>query len=120
MKLEEPEVRRRLAAELPSWTLADGAIQRTWRTQGWKGTLMLATTIGHFAEVAWHHPDLHLSYNSVTVRLNTHDAGGITEKDLALAAKLEEVLSWKPAQQGVLGGTPDSPEHAYLRDQGGK
>ena len=116
MALTEAEVRAHLERDLPSWVLRDGAIERSWRTQGWKGTLMLATTIGHFAEVAWHHPDLHLRYDRVTVRLNTHDAGGITQKDFALAAKLEEVLGWRPADEDTaLEGTPDDPAHAYLR-----
>jgi 4a-hydroxytetrahydrobiopterin dehydratase len=112
-KLDEAAVQQRLARERPGWALVDGAIQRQWRTQGWKGTLMLATTIGHFAEVAWHHPDLHLSWDAVTVRLNTHSAGGITEKDFALAAKLDEVLDWRPGSP--LDGTPTDPAHAYLK-----
>jgi 4a-hydroxytetrahydrobiopterin dehydratase len=110
------DVTARLARDLPAWSLKDGAIERVWRTNSWKGTLMLATTIGHFAEVAWHHPDLHLSWDRVTVRLNTHSAGGITEKDFALATKLEQVLSWRPGEENSpLEGTPADPAHAYLR-----
>jgi 4a-hydroxytetrahydrobiopterin dehydratase len=114
--LDEATIRARLAAELPRWALVDGAISRSWRTGGWKATLMLATTIGHLAEVAWHHPDLALSYNRVTVRLNTHSVNGITALDFALAAQIEAVLGWRPAAGGVLDGTPTDPRHAYILD----
>ena len=110
------EVQAHLQAHLPRWTVSDGAIRRTLRTGGWKGTLMAVNTIGHLAEVAWHHPDLQVSYATVAIALNTHDAGGITAKDLALAAKIEQVLCWRPgAESGaVLDGTPDTAEHRYI------
>ena len=45
----------------------------------------------------------------------THDAGGITERDFALAQKIEEVIGWRPAKEGSpLPGTPDSPQFKYL------
>ncbi len=108
------EVQARLGRDLPAWKLDRGAICRSYRTHGWKGTLMVVNTIGHLAEAAWHHPDLAVSYPSVEVRLSTHDAGGITEKDFALAAKIEEVVMWRPAPP--LDGTPqDDPGAAYLK-----
>ena len=58
---------------------------------------MVVNAIGHLCEAAWHHPDLLVSYPSVTVRLNTHDAGGVTEKDMELAQKIEEVVMWRPS-----------------------
>lgn len=86
----------RLAAELPRWRVEDTAggpvLARSYRTSGWKATMMVANAIAHLAESAWHHPDLALSYPSVTVRLTTHDAGGITDKDFALAARIEALL----------------------------
>jgi pterin-4a-carbinolamine dehydratase len=97
----------RLARELPHWHVADGQLQRTYRTKDFKGALMVAVTIGHLAEAAWHHPDLTLSYDKIGVALSTHSAGGITEKDFALAAKIESVIHWRPAD-----GTP--PSHAYI------
>ena len=110
------EIGARLAA-LPGWAVVDGALQRVWRTGGWKATLLLAGAIAHFAEVAWHHPDLILSWDRVTVRLSTHSAGGITALDFALAGKLQEVLSWRPAEETPpLPGTPDTPADSYLRD----
>jgi 4a-hydroxytetrahydrobiopterin dehydratase len=114
--LPPAEVQAHLQAKLPRWTLSGGAIHRVLRTGGWKGTLMAVNTIGHLAEAAWHHPELQVSYASVAITLNTHDAGGITAKDLALAAKIEQVLFWQPGAEpgAVLDGTPDTAEHRYI------
>ena len=109
-------VASRLVASLPAWTVADGAIHRSIHTGGWKATLMVTNTIGHLAEAAWHHPELQLSYARVDISLNTHDAGGITEKDLALAQQIEAVLMWRPGSEpgAVFQGTPDEPAHRYV------
>jgi 4a-hydroxytetrahydrobiopterin dehydratase len=110
----ENEVNERLAHELPHWKLERGWIRRTYRTYGWKGTLMVINTVGHLAEVAWHHPDITASYAWVEVRLCTHSAKGITEKDFALAGKIEEVITWRPAPP--LEGTPEKdPRFAYIK-----
>lgn len=113
---EPPEVEARLAAELPGWYFEDGWIRRKYKTSGWKATLMVVNTVGHLAEAAWHHPELQVSYATVAIALNTHDAGGITAKDLALADKIEQVLFWRPgaAPGAVLDGTPDTAEHRYI------
>ncbi|MEJ1160825.1 4a-hydroxytetrahydrobiopterin dehydratase [Prosthecomicrobium sp. N25] len=103
----DDEVTARLAAELPTWRLEDGWIRRTYKTSSWKGTLMVINTVGHLAEAAWHHPDLTASYAWVEVRLMNHAARGITDKDFALAAKIEEVVMWQPGLEGKgLEGTP--------------
>jgi 4a-hydroxytetrahydrobiopterin dehydratase len=111
------EVQARLAAELPNWTFEDGWIRRKYRTSGWKSTLMVVNTVGHLAEAAWHHPDLTVSYAFVNVKLMNHAAKGITDKDFALAAKIEEVLTWRPGLEpgSALEGTPDDPRFKYLK-----
>lgn len=113
----DDEVRARLAAELPHWKLEDGWIRRTYRTSSWKGTLMVINTVGHLAEAAWHHPDLTASYAWVEVRLMNHAAKGITDKDFALAAKIEEVVQWRPGLEGKgLEGTPEKDlRFAYVK-----
>jgi 4a-hydroxytetrahydrobiopterin dehydratase len=104
----EDEVNKRLAAELSHWYFEDGWIRRKYKTSGWKATLMVVNTVGHLAEAAWHHPDLTVSYAFVIVKLCTHDANGITDKDFELAAKIEAVIGWQPAlEQGALTGTPN-------------
>ena len=111
------EIAQRLQAELPAWYLEDGWIRRKFKTSGWKATLMVVNTVGHLAEAAWHHPDLTVSYAFVIVKLTTHSAKGITDKDFALALKIEEVLMWRPGAEpgAALEGTPDDPRFKYLK-----
>ena len=97
----------------------DGRIRRRYPTQGWKSAVILVATIGHLAEAAWHHPEVTASYGAVEVRLSSHDADGVTERDLALAARIEEVVAWRPGDEdGPLGGTPDDPRFAHVLPDG--
>jgi 4a-hydroxytetrahydrobiopterin dehydratase len=77
----------------------------------------VVNAIGHLAEAAWHHPDLSVSYAFVIVKLVTHSAKGITDKDLELAKKIEEVIQWQPGMQGgALEGTPnEDARFKYLK-----
>src|SRR2546428_9232784 len=68
---------------------------------------MLVTAIGYFAEAAYHHPDLAVTWGRVIVKLKNHAAGGVTDKDFELARKIEEVVLWRPAAGGALEGTPN-------------
>lgn len=108
----EAEVTARLHQELPHWYYEDGWIRRKYKTGSWKGTLMVVNTVGHLAEAAWHHPDLTVSYAFVVVKLCTHSAKGITEKDFALAKKIEEVIQWQPGREAgaALEGTPNEDQ----------
>lgn len=112
------EVEERLAVDLPHWKLQDGWIRRTYRTSSWKGTLMVINAVGHLAEAAWHHPDITASYAWVEVRLMSHDAKGITERDFQLAKKIEEVVGWQPGLEegSALEGTPRTDlRFAYIK-----
>jgi 4a-hydroxytetrahydrobiopterin dehydratase len=115
--LPESEVVARLAAELPHWRYENGWLRRKYKTHGWKGTLMVINTVGHLAEAAWHHPDIAASYAWVEVKLMTHTAKGITDKDFVLARKIEDVVGWRPGQEGgPLEGTPETDQRfAYIK-----
>jgi 4a-hydroxytetrahydrobiopterin dehydratase len=102
----EPQIVERLR-EIPGWYFEDGWIRRIYKTDGWPTTLMLVNAIGFCAEAAYHHPDLAVTWGRVTVKLSTHSAGGITDKDFALARRIEDVALWRPAQGGALAGTPN-------------
>lgn len=110
------EARERLAVELPRWYVQDGRICRRYRVAGWKASLMVTNAIGHLAEAAWHHPEICLSYEEILVRLITHKAGGLTDKDFQMARKIEEVVHWQPAKEGgALRGTPNhEPRFRYI------
>ncbi len=113
--LSDSEVTEWLAKNLPEWRLEDGWIRRTYKTASWKSTLMVINTVGHLAEAAWHHPDITASYAWVEVRLVTHSAKGVTQKDLNLAKKIEDVVHWQPAKEGVFEGTPTDMRFAYIK-----
>ena len=110
------EAAERLAAELPKWRLENGWICRKFKTHSWKGTLMAVNAVGHLAEAAWHHPDIACSYAWLEVKLMTHDAKGITDKDFELARKIEDVVGWRPGEGSALEGTPQGDvRFAYLK-----
>lgn len=100
------EVAERLR-DVPGWYLEDGWIRRVYKTDGWPTTLMLVNAIGYLAEAGYHHPDLSVTWARVTVKLTTHSAGGITQKDFDLARQIEQLVLWRPAQGGALSGTPN-------------
>lgn len=102
----EAQIADRLKA-LPGWYYENGWIRRVYKTDGWATTLMLVTTIGYCAEAAYHHPDLSVTYARLTVKLMTHSAGGITDKDFELAHRIEDTVLWRPAQGAALEGTPN-------------
>ena len=104
----EAEVAAKLAEHgLSGWYLEDDWLRRKFTTEGWQTTLLLVNAIGYLAEAAYHHPDLAVTWGKVWVKLKTHSAGGITDKDFALAKKIEEVALWRPAAGGPLEGTPN-------------
>ena len=112
---DDAEVTARLEAELPGWALEDGSIRRSYGTAGWKATMMAAGAVAHLAEQAWHHPDLLLSWGSVEVRLRSHDVDGISDRDFAMARRIDELLDWRPGPGDPFSGTPDDPKFAYLK-----
>jgi 4a-hydroxytetrahydrobiopterin dehydratase len=101
----ESQIAERLQ-QLPGWYYEDAWIRRVYKTDGWPTTLMLVNTIGYLAEAAYHHPDLSVTWGRVQVKLSTHSAGGITDKDFELARKIEEQVLWRPSG-GALTGTPN-------------
>src|ERR1700688_814380 len=92
---------------LGDWYLEDGWLRRKVTTDGWPTTLMLTNAIGYLCEAAYHHADLTITWGKLWVKLKTHSAGGITDKDFALAQKIEEAALWRPQSGGPLEGTPN-------------
>src|SRR5262245_6026847 len=113
----DAEISDRLQKDLPKWRYENGWIRRKYKTNSWKGTLMVINTVGHLAEAAWHHPDITASYAWVEVRLMNHAAKGITDNDFELAKKIEDVVQWQPAREGgALVGTPPTDQRfAYIK-----
>ncbi|MGI9373873.1 MAG: 4a-hydroxytetrahydrobiopterin dehydratase [Hyphomicrobiales bacterium] len=113
------DVVAKLSTELPNWKLHDGQIMRTFKTHGFRVSLMIANAIGHLSEVAWHHPELVVSFSEVTVKLYSHDVDGITDRDFEMAHKIENIIAWQPRDDaGALTGIPEkSAKFAYLKQE---
>jgi 4a-hydroxytetrahydrobiopterin dehydratase len=92
---------------LEEWYLEDGWLRRKYTTDGWPTTLMLTNAIGFICEAAYHHADLAVTWGKLWVKLKTHSAGGITDKDFAVAKKIEQDVLWRPPPGGPLEGTPN-------------
>jgi len=103
--IADVELKNRLSEELPDWQASAGTIERSFSTMGWKSSLMIVNLTGYLAEAAWHHPELEVGYDTVKVILTTHSEGGVTEKDIELAKKIEELVRWPP-QTGALQSPP--------------
>jgi len=90
--LGEDEVLRALGApDGPKWELAGGQLVKSVACGDFRRALAFVNDVGRLAEEANHHPDIDIRYNRVTLALMTHDAGGITARDLALARAIDEV-----------------------------
>jgi 4a-hydroxytetrahydrobiopterin dehydratase len=89
-KLAEAKITPALAS-IPNWKLKDAAIVRTFEFKDFPAAIKFVETVAALAEEAWHHPDIDIRWNKVTLTLSTHDAGGLTEKDFALARKFNQL-----------------------------
>jgi 4a-hydroxytetrahydrobiopterin dehydratase len=81
-----------LSARQIHWTReGDELVKTEKRPQGFVGALAYVNKVGQLAEIANHHPDVDIRWDTVTLRLSTHSAGGLTENDLALAAEIDKL-----------------------------
>ncbi len=83
-RLSEKEILQKLQ-NLDGWTLNEAALERNFKFENFKQSLDFINQLGTAAEEQNHHPELFNVYNKVNIRLSTHDADGITEKDFKLA-----------------------------------
>ena len=80
---------KEVAADLPGWTGGDDFITKVFRFDTFAAAFGFMSEIAVIAEAMNHHPEWVNVYNRVDVTLTTHDAGGVTEKDIALAQRME-------------------------------
>jgi 4a-hydroxytetrahydrobiopterin dehydratase len=86
--LDDDAIRERLAG-LEGWERDGDALRKQFEFDDFKGSIGFVNRITPVAEDMNHHPDLSISWNTVTVSLSTHSQGGITENDFELATKIE-------------------------------
>jgi 4a-hydroxytetrahydrobiopterin dehydratase len=91
-KLDEA-ARKGLAQRLPGWTMVDGrdAITRNFKFKDFNAAFGFMTRVALIAEQMNHHPEWFNVWNRVDVTLSTHDAGGLTERDLKLAEAMDKI-----------------------------
>ncbi|HEX5615828.1 MAG TPA: 4a-hydroxytetrahydrobiopterin dehydratase [Acidimicrobiia bacterium] len=89
--LDAAQIAESLAA-LPAWARDDDTIVRTYELDSFAAAIAFVVRIGFLAEAADHHPDLDVRWRKVHVALTTHDAGGITAQDFALARQIEGLV----------------------------
>ena len=90
-KLQAGELEQVLR-DTPGWDLAGGKLQREWTFEDFVAAMKFVNRVAEIAEDAGHHPDIDIRYNRVKLGLVTHDAGGITALDAAMAARLGREL----------------------------
>lgn len=83
-KLSEAEVASKTGS-VPDWKRTGAEISRTFQFKDFAGAMRFVNAVANEAEKANHHPDIDIRWNKVKLVLSTHDAGGLTEKDFALA-----------------------------------
>jgi len=82
-----------LLQEIPGWERQGDALVRTYVFKNFREAMAFVNRVAELAEEARHHPDITIRYNRVQLLLTTHEARGITERDIALARKLAELAS---------------------------
>lgn len=109
--MEQTLTAAEIAAALGSasrWTFERGTIRRTYQTDGWRGSMLVANAIAFICEAADHHADVLVTWPNVTVTLSTHSAGGVTAKDAEVAGLIERQVTWRPGAGSSLSG-PAAP-----------
>jgi 4a-hydroxytetrahydrobiopterin dehydratase len=78
---------------LPGWERRDQEIVKTFKHRNFVEAVAFVNQVAEIAEAAKHHPDIDIRWSRVSLKLSTHSAGGLTEKDLDVAGRIEEVAA---------------------------
>jgi 4a-hydroxytetrahydrobiopterin dehydratase len=89
-KLSQEDIAARLET-CPEWAQSGESLTRTYGFDDFREAIAFVGRIADLAEEHQHHPDIMIRYNKVTLTLSTHDAGGLTEKDFALAVETDAI-----------------------------
>jgi 4a-hydroxytetrahydrobiopterin dehydratase len=78
--------------ELPGWRREGDEIVKTYQFDGFESAITFVTRVAAAAQAADHHPDIDIRWNKVKLALSTHSAGGLTERDITLAERIERLV----------------------------
>jgi 4a-hydroxytetrahydrobiopterin dehydratase len=87
-RLSEAEIQQRLP-QLPGWERHGNEIRKAYSFKDFRGSMAFVNKVADLAEAMDHHPDIVINYAKVTLTLTSHDAGGLTDRDFKLAAKID-------------------------------
>lgn len=96
-KLSAGQVESRLS-ELPGWKKDGDYITRSFTFKEFMDGIAFVGKVARIAESQEHHPDIHIVWTTVTLRIQTHDQGGLTDMDFDLASEIERKLGQKTAR----------------------
>ena len=77
--------------KLPGWEVREGALEKPFKRGDFNGSMAFLNRIAEAADAADHHPDVSISWDTVTLRWVSHSAGGITAADVRMAGKSDEL-----------------------------
>lgn len=86
--LSDVEIQRALGS-LPGWSRRGGQLTKSWTLKSFPDAIQFVSRVAKEAERMNHHPDIDIRYTRVLFCLSSHDAGGITQKDLDLASAID-------------------------------
>lgn len=92
MEIVAGDALKRALEEVPGWSVTGGGLTRVFRFGSFVEAIAFVNRAADIAEELGHHPDLDIRYDNVRAFLVTHDAGGITNKDFAVASRLSQLL----------------------------
>lgn len=99
-----------LAAELPHWTLSSGKLCRELRFADFSAAFGFMSRVALAAEALGHHPEWSNVWNRVMIELTTHDSGGLSDLDVALARRIDAIAATAAAGAAATAATPTSPD----------
>lgn len=86
-----PDALHHALSDLPGWTGTLDGITKTYTFGDFAESMRFVRWVAELAEEENHHPDIHVSWNTVRLELVTHSAGGVTQNDVDLAEKLDQI-----------------------------
>ena len=89
--VDEREIQTALINRLRGWKQAGKALERTFEFPDFRTAMAFVDEVAEKAEDFQHHPDIDIRYNRVKFVLSSHDAGGVTRRDLILAGYINEI-----------------------------
>jgi len=93
-RLSDSEIQAGLT-NLDRWELRDGRLRKRFTFRTFLRAMAFVNSVAYLAESAGHHPDITVNYNKVTLRIITHSAGGLTDRDFSLASEIDAKLTTK-------------------------